>query len=148
MTYFLNPNLLVHSSPVHGLGIFANENFNEGELLECSPFLELALPFDLLNDKVLRDYVFLNKKEELAGLGPKTYLGLGYISLYNHQDKPNAKIVFDYKHLTACITALKDIQKGEEIFISYGASYFKFRKLYHILSEEVKKRLLENDKNG
>lgn len=145
MKLFINPQLLIKPSEIHGKGIFAGSNFSKEDLLEISPILELGLPLDLLIDKVLKDYVFLNKKAQAGEFGPKTYLGLGYISLYNHQDEPNAKITFDYNSLTATVTAKRDIYQGEEIFISYGPNYFKFRMLFHNLSEEVKKKLFELD---
>lgn len=146
MDFFINPKISVKPSSVHGIGILAVGTITKGEVLEYSPILELSLPLDLLTDKVLRDYVFLNKKELPGEFGPKTYLGLGYISLYNHRDQPNSRIVLDYQAFTATITAKQNIEKGEEIFISYGSNYFKFRKQYSNLSEEVKRKILEIDK--
>lgn len=74
MKLFINSQLLVKPSKIHGKGIFAEVNFFKGELLEISPILELGVPFDLLADKVLKDYVFLNKKASTGEFGPKVYL--------------------------------------------------------------------------
>jgi SET domain-containing protein len=52
---------------------------------------------------------------------------LGYGMLYNHQDKPNTKWVFNFKNLLGDVVAVKPIKAGEEIFVSYGPNYFKNR---------------------
>lgn len=46
-----------------------------------------------------------------------TALALGYGSLYNHSYRPNAETLETADELV--ITALRDIQPGEEIFINY-----------------------------
>jgi hypothetical protein len=145
MEYYLNKSLVVRSSSIHGKGIFAEKNFQKEVLLEISPIIELGLPLDLITDQVLKDYIFLNGKTSVLNFGPKTYLGLGYISLYNHQDDPNANIIFDFKNLKATVIAKRDINIGDEIFISYGSNYFKFRKLFNNLNDEVRKKLFELD---
>jgi hypothetical protein len=51
-------------------------------------------------------------------------MALGYGMLYNHQDKPNAMWKFNYSQLLADVICVEDINKGEEIFVSYGNQYF------------------------
>ena len=46
--------------------------------------------------------------------------------MYNHKDDPNAKWTIVNKDQMK-IVALKHIESGEEIFISYGINYFKSR---------------------
>jgi hypothetical protein len=53
-------------------------------------------------------------------------IAFGYCSMYNHMDDPNAEWTILNKNQIQ-IVALKQIQKGEEIFISYGPDYFKDR---------------------
>lgn len=48
---------------------------------------------------------------------------LGYISLVNHDNKPNAKIHLNCKKLTAKLIATKAIEAGQEILINYGSDY-------------------------
>jgi SET domain-containing protein len=56
--------------------------------------------------------------------GYDLYMIMGYGMVYNHQDNANANISFDYDNLYADITAIKDINQDQEIFISYGPMYF------------------------
>ena len=72
------------------------------------------------NTDKLKDYFFQYDDEKSA-------VGLGYCSMYNHSDKPNASwYVLDESTLR--IKARKDIEAGEEIFISYGDDYWDTRK--------------------
>ena len=58
-------------------------------------------------------------------------------SLINHSDKPNCKLIrCDDAFL---VIALRDIKKGEELFIDYGSSYWKSHKLFDEINEEWKK---------
>jgi len=60
--------------------------------------------------------------------GPALYLALGYGSLYNHHDNPNANVKLDYTKGIITIAAQQEIDSGNEIFVSYGAKYFSSEK--------------------
>ena len=99
-----------------GRGVFASKDFTVGEIIELSPYIE----DDIENFKgVMRDYVF--KKDD------KAIAVLGYVSLCNHMDEPNAlwKIIDS----NFVIIARYIIKKDEEIFISYGNGYWDSRNL-------------------
>ncbi len=99
-----------------GRGIFANKVFKKDEIIEKAPYIE---------DKtsnftgLVRDYIF--SKNETNSI-----VAFGFASLYNHSDTPNAtwKITDDYVE----ITAGKQIDKDDEILISYGNNYWNTRK--------------------
>ena len=101
-----------------GRGVFANKNFNQGEVIEKAPYIE---------DKtenftgLIRDYIF--NKDPVKKMSIVTF---GYGSMYNHSDTPNAtwKIMDDHM----LITATKPIQMNSEILISYGDTYWDTRK--------------------
>ncbi len=104
-----------------GKGVFAKENIKKGEVIEVAPAIILE-HVELLDTKwnTLFDYYFW--LEEFV------VLALGFGSLYNHSDKPNAKYSIDKKKKEIKFTALKDIKKGKEIFFNYrGSSKSKTR---------------------
>ena len=118
------PNVRIQKSDIGGRGVFSNQNYSVGEIIEICPAITL-------NDKDsvgnMVDYVFgFNSKENLVGFG--------YCSMYNHQDDPNAnwEVLNENK---IQIKVVKPIQKGEEIFVSYGEDYFNHRK--HIVQNKV-----------
>ncbi|MFD2200565.1 SET domain-containing protein-lysine N-methyltransferase [Shivajiella indica] len=137
----------IRKSPVHGFGVFAGKKINKGELIEEGKLLRLANRLAMINDPVLLDYIILDPEDYHIEYGPATYMGLGYLSLYNHFQEPNAKRVVDFERLTMTVTAIRDIEENEEIFISYGKNFFKFRHLYLGLSEEVRLKIHELDQN-
>ncbi len=92
-------------------GIFANKDFTSDEIIEKAPFIESQL--DKSND-ISRDYSLNTKNGKVA---------LGYISLYNHSDNPNAILYFDNN--IVIIKTKKPIKKDQEIFISYDNDYWK-----------------------
>lgn len=109
-------NLIVQKSPIHGFGVFADKDFAKGEIIEeCYAILSDG------RDRVLFNYYF--------GANGKyaTLTGFGFI--YNHSEQPNASYYYDELSQMVIFTALQDIKKNEEIFISYGKSWFSMRKM-------------------
>jgi len=58
-------------------------------------------------------YFFGKKKERLV-------LTLGFGSLYNHTDTPNARYKEQYSETAIDFIALRDIKKDEEITVNYA----------------------------
>jgi len=111
----------VMASPIHGVGIFATELIKKREIFESAPVVLFHI--DLLNDyvelhnskHVLSDHVFIWENCNHA-------MCLGYGSVYNHSNEPNAmhRRVFDKEYPRIEFIAKKDIQPGEEIFHHYS----------------------------
>ena len=101
----------------HGRGVVATSDIAKGETIEVCPILELGSDDagGLLNDYT----VSLDGRAGVALL-------LGYGSLYNHSDKPNAEYVVEASDAYSFV-ALRDIATGEEITISYGADWWASR---------------------
>lgn len=109
--------IVVKKSAMHGFGVFAAKRIAKGEKIEECYFLLSRRG----GDKALEDYYFDAKG--------KYALFLGFGSIYNHADEPNADYTINIKKRIATIKASTTIQKGEEIFVSYGDAWFKSRNL-------------------
>lgn len=119
------------SSPEMGLGVFATEDIEEGELVERCPMIQMAWKSKYLGDPQIFNYLYSNSNcpcEDCKRHGNAMYMVLGYGMIYNHKDEPNTKWDFNFKNLIGDVTAIKPIKAGEEIFVSYGQNYFKGRK--------------------
>lgn len=113
---FLN-NVIVKKSKLHGYGVFAGKNIKKGELIEeCYMIVSRKG-----GDKALDDYYF--------DINGKNGVFLGFGSIYNHSDDPNADYNFNEKKKIVIIKADRTILKGEEICISYGEDWFSSRGL-------------------
>jgi SET domain-containing protein len=122
---YINPAqiLYIKKSDIGGRGVFANRNIKKDETLEFSPYIEAELA-DLTG--IIRDYVFSKSKTALKQ-NNTAILAFGYASMYNHSDDPSA--TWNIMEDGIKITATKDINKDDEIFISYGSSYWNSRTL-------------------
>lgn len=119
---FFSGHIYVQNSDVHGRGVFANKLFSKDEIIEIFPLSPLAFRTRYQGDYGILTYGFINDKcpcEECKRHGNVIYLGMGYSSIYNHQDSPNAQLSIDFSKLTGSVTALKNIEKDSEIFIKY-----------------------------
>ena len=108
--------LVVKKSPKHGYGVYAKKKMRKGEKIE-----ECYIIISRGGDRKLEDYYF--------DANGKYALFTGFGSIYNHATDPNADYTINVKKCLATIKAERTIQKGEEIFVSYGAYWFKSRKL-------------------
>ncbi len=109
------PFVYVAISPLHGRGVFTAAEIPEGSLIESCPVI--LLPEDdmkLIHETVLHDYYFYWGEEEKMGA-----IALGFGSIYNHSDSPNAECLPDAENLTFDFYALRDIKPGEEILTHY-----------------------------
>ncbi|WCT11884.1 SET domain-containing protein-lysine N-methyltransferase [Mucilaginibacter jinjuensis] len=122
----------VRKSPVHGYGVFAKELIEAGELIEECRLLKLGYRANYNHDPVLKDYVWAGRDDgeqtKLHGLNQYLALGLGVI--YNHSDQPNTIQNLDFDTEVMTIKARQPIQKGEEIFVTYGKKYFMIRNFW------------------
>ena len=104
-----------------GLGVFATDFINKGEVVEDCKVL--PLPISESGVDILPDYRFNYPARQQKWEHLVVALGMG--SMYNHSDKPNIiwenhpTIPFVFRYV-----ALKDIYKGEQCFIYYGNVQF------------------------
>lgn len=156
---FLIPNkIIVDYSDVEGRGVFAVENIKKGETVERCPMIRLEHRSAYQHDPTVWKYFYTQPKcscNDCKNHGFYFWGVLGYGMIYNHQDNPNTKWSFNYDDYYADVIALEDINKGQEIFVTYGSSYFKNKnkitvneKPQPILSPEETRLLEELEKEN
>ena len=102
----------------HGRGVIATAEIAQGETIEVCPLLELG---EAESRGLLNDYTV-----SLGDDRPGVVLLLGYGSLYNHSDEPNAEYIAEAEDAYTFV-ALRDISVGEQITISYGEEWWATR---------------------
>jgi SET domain-containing protein len=118
MTEITPPTSIRIGDTQHGRGVIATKDIAKGETIEVCPVLELTS--DEANG-VLTDYI--------VGLGDEvdgSALMLGYGSLYNHAEDPNAEYLHETDDVYSFV-ATRDIAAGEEVTISYGKEWWTSR---------------------
>lgn len=96
-----------------GRGVFSDIKLSQGSTIEDSPILLIhSLDTPLVEKTNLVNFIYNWKSGESA-------IGLGYASLYNHSDNPNAEFVKNFDTQMIKIKALRNLNRDEEITIDY-----------------------------
>lgn len=104
-----------------GRGVFCTADIAEGEVIELCPVIIIpASAFTALNATSLMDYSFYFDKEENT-----LSLAMGFGSMYNHQQYPNANYLLDREKKQMVFSAHEQIKAHTEICINYGGDYGK-----------------------
>lgn len=111
----------IAQSKYGGRGVFANQCFRKNEIIEISPYIET--PRETVQGTFI-DYVF--EKDEDTFI-----LCFGNISMINHNDDYNVELTIDEDNVI--LVATKDIEKDEELLISYGEQYWNARSIEKIV---------------
>ncbi len=119
MTTLNKAKIYVKSSPIHGYGVFADEDISVDQLIEQCYMLVFRDPTDSLID-----YVFDISK---VGHEKDSGMPLGYGAVYNHSADPNATYLIDEEKLILNFKARRPIKRGEEITVTYGLDWFSSR---------------------
>ena len=125
-TKLFQNKLIVKKSRLHGFGVFALKTIKKGEKIEECYIIVSKKG----GDKALEDFYFDAKG--------KNAVLLGFGSIYNHSDDPNADYTISLKNRVATIKATKKIPKGSEIYVSYGEEWFSSRGLRAKHSKKLK----------
>ncbi|MSR13067.1 MAG: SET domain-containing protein-lysine N-methyltransferase [Gammaproteobacteria bacterium] len=120
------PLIYYQSSAGKGRGVFAGRQFEAEELIERVPVIVFPAAECAVLEKTLVDaYDFTWETEET-----QTALALGYGSLYNHSFEPNARYVRLFESEEIEFTALRRIEKDEEILINYNGGDLRSRLVF------------------
>jgi hypothetical protein len=109
-------NVNVGGTRSRGRGMFALRKISKGETIERAPVIVIpAEQWPDIETSILSNYAFdWGEHDEHA------VIALGYVSIYNHSYRPNAKLEQMPVELMMEVAALKDIEPGEEITINYN----------------------------
>lgn len=111
------PCIEIAPSDHRGRGVFAMEDIPEGTLIEVSPVLVLSEAERVDAEKTsLYNYIF-----EWGPESKQACVAWGYLSIYNHSYHANCRYDMDFEAQEMCITTVRDIKKGEELFTNYNA---------------------------
>ena len=111
-----NSKIYVNKSPIHGWGVFAKEDIEDGEMFEECPILVLPIKQGEVSP-LLIDYRF-NWPQGVEW--QEQVIGLGFASLYNHSENANAYWISNLENRTFQFISNRKINKDEEIFVWYG----------------------------
>lgn len=116
-----NHRVEIRCGSARGRGIFARETISAGTVIEAAPVILVpAADCPVLDGTILHDYYFhWDGDPEGAGRGA---LALGLVTLCNHSGHPRARVVRNFDRRTLDLTALTDIEAGEEVTIDYGCA--------------------------
>ena len=97
--------------------MFCANDIHEGDIIEIAPVVVLAKEdIECLDRTKLYEYYFLwGEKLDIPALV------MGYGSLFNHSDDPNAEFEFDLDSDNMHFLAIRDISAGIEITTDYRA---------------------------
>jgi hypothetical protein len=113
------PCLFIADSSNRGRGVFSSENLPAGAIIEVAPVIVMSPEERLILDKThLHDYIFLWGTDET-----QCCVALGYVSVYNHDYHSNAEYEMDFETDSIRIRTVREIKKGEEIFINYNGTW-------------------------
>jgi len=104
----------IKKTPLKGFGVYALQDIKKDDIIELSP----VLPFSPDREFKEKDKSFI-WNYEIDWDDSRDALGLGYLSLYNHSDDPNAKFIKNTKENYIAVISQKDIKKDDEILIKY-----------------------------
>ena len=104
--------------PNSGRGVFSNKDFKKGEIVEICPLISDKK--ENINKSIIKDYTFKNKFKD------EEVIVFGLCSLYNHSDNNNIYHDQDGKG-NMVYKAVRDIKKGEELYVNYGSNYWNSR---------------------
>lgn len=110
-----------NQSSIHGIGCFANQDIQKGEIINIEPFFRFQKG---TTHAVLNDYFwnYNGEKYIINGLG----------NYANHSYENNCEPVFSTEIFSTRMVpfiALMDIKKDDEIMNNYGESYWNKRQL-------------------
>lgn len=122
-----------------GRGLFCTDTIKKGDILETTPAIILnEKQSAYTNETVLENYVFktgtiskkLREEAHVKKLRDTNALVMGIASYCNHDEYPNAEVIWDECDHTLyyILRATRSIPAGTEICTSYGQGWFEDRK--------------------
>ena len=99
-----------------GRGVYARRDIKKDEIIETCPIIEVPKhDMSNLKESILVTYFFYFGKNK-----ERLLVALGFGSIYNHADKPNAAYKINPTERIIYFIALSDIKKDDEIIVNYN----------------------------
>lgn len=100
-----------------GRHVVTTSAIKKGEVVEISELIVITgkKNTEHIHETILNNYVYAYKKQGVA-------VALGSGSLFNHSVRPNLRYKVRGKRLI--FWAIRDIKKGEQLFVNYGYNPF------------------------
>lgn len=109
------PGLYILNTEKKGRGVFTAGDIFEGSTIEVCPLIIIPEEqVQAIHETALHDYYFRWGKE-----GKEAAILLGFGSLYNHSNEPNARAILLESDNEILIESMRTINSGEEITIDY-----------------------------
>ena len=115
------PSIYFGHSEIQGLGVFTAAKIPSGSIVEICPLISLsAEDRSVIHQTKLHDYYFSWGENE-----DEAAIVLGFGSLYNHSNDPNAEFNVDLKEQVMIFSSIREITEAEEITVDYHAGLAK-----------------------
>lgn len=113
------PALFLAPSRNRGLGVFTQEFIGKDTVIEIAPVIVMSAEDRVWIDKTrLHDYIFVWGEQ-----GDQCAMALGYVPMYNHASPSNCEYEMEWDQALIRVRAVRDIEKGEELFINYQGDW-------------------------
>ncbi len=122
----ISTKVAVRQSNLHRYGLFAKEAIEKDEVIEETIFIRTTHRSQNENrDPALHHYSYGIKCncEKCQKEGINFAIPFGYCQFTNHSLEPNAGLVHDYSEGLTALTAVRPIEKDEEILMNYGQGF-------------------------
>lgn len=120
------PCLFIAPTNEMGRGVFTSEKLKSGTVIEIAPVIVMSQKDRVLIDQtLLHDYIF-----EWGDHQNQCCMALGYVPVYNHSYRSNCEYEMDYDNHIISIKTVRDIRKGEELYINYNGTWNDEKKLW------------------
>lgn len=107
-------NLTIKETKEKGRGVFATSEIAESSIIEICPLIVIPkAELTHLDKTKLYDYYFVWDEDGSAAIA------LGYGSLYNHSDSPNAEFSFQKMDNSLIVKSILNIEMNQEITVDY-----------------------------
>lgn len=120
------PCLYIARTKKMGNGVFTSQPIKANTVVEISPVIVMSNEErELLDKTLLHDYIF-----EWGNRKKKCCMATGYVPLYNHSYESNCEYEMEFESDIISVKAVKDIAKGEELFINYNGTHNNTKKVW------------------
>jgi SET domain-containing protein len=114
---------------IYGWGVFTKDKIEKHKIVEACPVV--VYPEEILE---IAAWNTQNDKHSYASLGISLYslkwgedhaaIPLGNGGIYNHSDSNNCMFMVNQEEGLLYIVALRDIEPGEQLLVTYGDTWF------------------------